>query len=109
MVEVTTEINNIEKVDPKELSDELLKRLSELKIKEQKLLKYQADGLIKFPIVEEKEADISYLTKLYKKRICENNIYALRTDEKSPLREDTDGKMEIIEDFYKKLYTKEET
>ena len=112
MVKVTTEINNIEKIDPRELSDEHLKRLSELKIKEQKLLKYQADGLrelIKFPIVEEKEADISYLTKLYKKRICENNIYALRTDEKSPLREDTDGKMEIIEDFYKKLYTKEET
>ena len=67
MIEVTTEINDIEKIDPKELSDELLKRLSELKIKEQKLLKYQADGLrelIKFPIVEEKEADISYLTKV---------------------------------------------
>ena len=51
MVEVTTEINNIEKIDPRELTDEHLKRLSELKIKEQKLLKYKADGsreLIKF-------------------------------------------------------------
>ena len=38
MVEVTTEFNNIENIDPKELSDEHLKRLSELKIKEQKQL-----------------------------------------------------------------------
>ena len=92
MDQVTTEIEEIEKIDPKDLSDENLARLNDLKVKEQKLIKYRTDGLrelIKFPIVEEKEADISYLTKLLKARVSENNIYSLRADEKSPLREDT--------------------
>lgn len=31
----------------------------------------------------------------------------MRATEKSPLREDTDGQLEIIEYFYQKLYTKE--
>ena len=59
--------------------------------------------------MKEKEADISYLTKLHKARVSENNIYSLRADEKSPLREDTEGLLEIIEEFYDKLYTKEPT
>ena len=44
---------------------------------------------------------------LHSKRISENNIYDLRTDEKKPLRGETDGKMEIFEEFYKELFTRE--
>ena len=77
MDQVTTEIEEIEKIDPKDLPDENLARLNELKVKEQKLIKYRTDGLrelIKFPIVEEKEADITYLKKLLNARVNENYI-----------------------------------
>ena len=71
------------------------------------LFKYKTYGLgeqMDVLIIEEKEADISYLTKLLKTRISENN-YALRIDEKT-LREGTEGQIEIVEIFYQKLYSK---
>ena len=51
-------------------------------------MEYQADGLrelIEFLIVEEKEADINYLTKICKTTINENDIYALALLEKTPM------------------------
>ena len=85
--------------------------MDNLKEQEQELLKYRAEKLrekIKIPIVEEKEWDISYLNRVYRTRVNENNVYELKNEAgelKEGIREITD----IIETYYRKLFKKEET
>ena len=70
----------------------------------QKLTGYQIRS--KMPHFEEGEADISYFSRLEKRKGEENLIYALE-DENGNIHEGTDAVKKQIHTFYKSLYTKE--
>ena len=85
--------------------------MDNLKQQEQELMKFWAEKLrekIKMPIVEEKEWDISYLNRIYRTRVNENNIYELKNEE-GELKEGISEIIGIIERYYRKLFKKEQT
>ena len=85
--------------------------MDNLKQQEQELMKFWAEKLReknKVPIVEEKEWDISYLNKIYRTRVNENNIQELK-NEAGELKRRISEIIDIIETYYLKLYKKEQT
>ena len=107
---VRQKIKKIEKLRPQEITDKDKEDMDNLKEQEQELLKYRAEKLrekIKIPIVEEKEWDISYLNKVYRTRVNENNVYELK-NEAGELKEGISEIIDIIETYYLKLYKKEQ-
>ena len=85
--------------------------MDNLKQQEQELMKFWAEKLrekIKMPIVEEKEWDISYLNRIYRTRVNENNIYELKNEE-GELKEGISEIIGIIKRYYRKLFKKEQT
>jgi hypothetical protein len=60
------------------------------------------------PHIEVGEADISYYTKLEKRKGEENTIFSIYDEETMSLKGDTNGIKDSVYNFYSKLYTKEE-
>ena len=88
-----------------------LDHLEKLRDEQTEINEYKLNGLreqLKIPHVEDREFNISYLTRLQKQRIVKNNIFDLK-DDQGVLHDTVEGKQKIVYKFYQNLYNKEAT
>lgn len=99
----------LEALPKRELTDQIKKQISFLKEKEVEFLNKKVKGAIlraKIPHFENNEVSISHISKLEKLKGEDNTIFSLK-DKDGILREGTENVLEIVHDFYSNLYTKE--
>lgn len=103
------EVEYLENIPTNLLSDNNIQNLEELRKRLSVFEKEKIEGLklrSKLPKHDFGEPKISYLSRLEKISGEKNTIYSLR-DENNCLKEGTQNMLEIVHQFYKKLYTKE--
>ena len=107
---VEKEVERLERTPFKLLTDFSIAKLGELKNKLADFEMAKLEGLklrAKLPTYEFGEPTIAFLAKLEKKSGERNNIYALK-DNNGMLKEGTENLLQVVHDFYRNLYTRED-
>ena len=109
--ELNKELESMEKLPMHSLNQNILDKIDVIngQIKDHQKKRLQGALLrSKLPNFEENDPSISFISKLEKRKGEENTIYCLKDEETNSLKTSTDEIMDIINKFYKKLYTKED-
>ena len=109
-VEITrNKLEILESIALERINPEIKQEIDRLKKAEWEYNKTKIMGFhlrSKVPHIEEGEADISYYTKLEKRKGEENSIFSLETED-GVTWEGSENVKKVIFDFYSKLYEKE--
>ena len=110
LYKLNRDLEELEQIPSNLMSDFAAQRLQDVKRDLASLEKEKIDGMklrTKIPNHDFGEPNISFLARLEKIQGEKNTIYSLK-DENGILKTDTESMLDIVYNFYKKLYTKEE-
>ena len=105
------ELENLEQLHPTYLNESILRKIETVKEKIDVFRKVKYQGTLlrsKFPTFEKHEPGIAFLSSLEKRKGEENTIFSIYDEETKNLVNDNPSIIAAFENYFKKLYTREE-
>ena len=105
------ELENLEQLHPTYLNESILRKIETVKEKIDVFRKVKYQGTLlrsKFPTFEKHEPGIAFLRSLEKRKGEENTIFSIYDEETKNLVNDNPSIIAAFENYFKKLYTREE-
>jgi hypothetical protein len=105
------ELENLEQLHPTYLNESILRKIETVKEKIDVFRKVKYQGTLlrsKFPTFEKHEPGIAFLSSLEKRKGEENTIFSIYGEETKNLVNDNPSIIAAFENYFKKLYTREE-